>query len=151
MKKILLSILLSALAFAAQAQRLVIGEKAPELRIAEWVDGKAAAAGKARLIDFFHSSNAQSIGNLEKLNTLAGTYGEKLNIIVVSQEGMEKFQPFVSGKDYAFYAGLDEGGKTFSAYGVRFVPFAALVDARGRLVWTGNIANLTDDTLQKAF
>ncbi len=149
MKKILLSILLSTLAFAVQAQRLVIGEKAPEVRIAEWV-GPKAADGKARLIDFFHSSNAQSVGNLEKLNTLAGTYGSKLNIIVVSQESMEKFQPFVSGKDYAFFAGLDEGGKTFAAYGVRFVPFAALIDAKGRLVWTGNVANLTDEILQKA-
>ena len=152
MKRLLLSIATIIIAVSAvQAQRLVIGEKAPDIKIVEWLDGKAAAGGKATLIDFFHSSNEQCVSNLAKLNSLHGAYGSRMNVIAVSREGMDKLQPFVSGKGYGFYAGLDDAGKTFTAYGVRFVPFAALIDARGRLVWTGNVASLTNDIIEKAF
>lgn len=152
MRKLLLSILALTFALsAAQAQRLIIGEKAPDIKIAEWLGGKAAAGGKATLIDFFHSSNEQCVANLEKLNSLHSAYGSRMNVIAVSRESLDKLQPFVSGKGYGFYAGIDDGGKTFTAYGVRFVPFAALIDTRGRLVWTGNVAALTNDMIEKAF
>ncbi len=150
MKKTVLGLILLASAVSAQAQRLIIGEKTPDIQVVQWVDGRAAAAGKATLVDFFHSSNQQSINNLNKLDGLETTYGSKLNIVVVSQETMEVFRPFIVDKGYGFYAGIDDNGKTFTAYGVRFVPFAALIDARGRLVWTGNVTNLTDEIIQKA-
>ena len=146
----ILFIILSA-AFNARAQRLVIGEKAPEVRVSEWMNGNAPILGsRAFLVDFFHSSNDQCIANLSKLNALETTYGSRLNIISVSREETDKLRPIVTGKGYGFYIGIDDNGKTFSNYGVRFVPFAALVDARGRLVWTGNIANLTHDMIDKA-
>jgi hypothetical protein len=151
MKKIWFSLIALVLtATAAQAQRLVIGEKAPEIKVSQWVDSRAAAGNKATLVDFFHSSNAQCIANLPKLNTLQETYGARLNVIVVSSEGMDKLTPCLDGKGYGFYAGTDDAGKTFAAYAVRFVPFAALIDSRGRLVWTGNVASLTDETIKKA-
>ena len=152
MKRLLFSILsIVFLSTAAQAQRLVIGEKAPEVRVAEWLDGKSPSlSGRACLIDFFHSSNDRCVANLSKLDDLQRTYGDRLNVISVSREGWDKVRPLVSGKGYGFYTGLDDGGKTFANYGVRFVPFAALVDARGRLVWTGNVSALTDDVVDKA-
>ena len=136
---------------ALQAQRLVIGEKAPEVRISEWYAARTPAmANRPFLVDFFLSSNDRCVANLAKLEALHTTYGGRLNVIAVSREESDKVAPFVEGKGYGFYIGRDEGDKTFTNYGVRFVPFAALVDARGRLVWTGNVASLTDDIIDKA-
>ena len=142
-------ILLAATGAQAQ-QRLVIGEKAPEIRVVQWDGASPSIAGKPYLVDFFLSSNDQCVANLPKLNSLQSTHKENLNVIVIARESADKVQPFINGKGYGFYTGLDDGGKTFSGYGVRFVPFAALVDARGRLVWTGNVAGLTPDIIDKA-
>jgi len=152
MKKGLFSLIIFLLASAgAQAQRLVIGEKAPEVRVSQWMDGRAPSlSGKACLVDFFHSSNDQCVANLPKLSSLQSTYTGRLNVISISREGLDKIEPFTTGKNYGFYIGMDDGGKTFTGYGVRFVPFAALLDARGKLVWTGNMANLTNDIIDKA-
>jgi len=152
MKKLILSIFIFLLASAgAQAQRLVIGEKAPEVRVSQWMDGRTPSiSSKAYLVDFFHSSNDQCVANLPKLNSLQNSYSGRLNVISISREGLDKIEPFTTGKNYSFYIGVDDGGKTFTGYGVRFVPFSALMDARGKLVWTGNVANLTNDIIDKA-
>jgi hypothetical protein len=131
-------------------QRLVIGEKTPEIRVAGWQDGRAPGAG-AMLIDFFVSSNPQCVANLDKLNAIRGSYGNRLQVVLISREGSAVTQSFTAGKGYDFRIGEDDAGETFSAFNVRFVPFAALVDTRGRLVWTGNVATLTDETIERAF
>lgn len=151
MKKLFFSILTVLLFFTgAHAQRLVIGEKAPEIRVERWLEGRESALnGKVLVVDFFHSSNDQCISNLSRLNDLQNRYGEKLNVIVLSREEEDKINRFFSGKGYRFYIGLDHEGKTFDGYGVRFVPFTVLIDGRGRLVWTGNITGLSDDIIRK--
>jgi hypothetical protein len=153
MKRLLFSLsALLTLTVGAQAQRLIIGEKVPEVRIARWQNERApVVAGRAYLLDFFVSSNEQNVANLPRLEAFQEQYGERLNVIVVSREALEQIAPlFPADKRYSFYVGVDDGEKTFGGYGVRFVPFAALVDARGRLVWTGNVAALTRDIIEKA-
>lgn len=150
-KTILCSILFLLTATSGQAQRLVIGEKAPDIRVSEWLNNRAPASmDKAILIDFFHSSNEQCVKELDIVNELNKTYGNRMNFIVVTRESLDKVTPFVNGKGYGFYIGTDGEGKTFGNYAVRFVPFSVLIDARGRLVWTGNLSSLTKDTIEKA-
>ena len=152
MKRVILSILLLSVVSvtAATAQRLVIGERAPEIRVSSWLEGRSAATtGKAVLVNFFHSSNEQCIRDLAKLDGFSRAHSG-LNVLVITKETLDKVAPYVSGKGYGFYVGMDEDSKTFNAYGVRFVPFSALLDARGRLVWTGNPGSLTDEIINRA-
>lgn len=149
MKRLLLvAALMLVSVVTVRAQRLVIGEKAPEIRVAAWQDGRTPVSG-AMLVDFFASSNPQCVANLDKLNTIQGRYGDRLQVVVISREGAERMAEFTAGKNYRFRIGEDDGGKTFAAFNVRFVPFAALIDARGRLVWTGNVTGLTDETIER--
>ncbi|MCD8184907.1 MAG: TlpA family protein disulfide reductase [Rikenellaceae bacterium] len=151
MKTLLFGLFFLLSAFSVQAQRLVIGEKAPEVRVAKWTSAAVPVmSGKPFLIDFFHSSNNQCVANLVKLNIFHGNYRGKVNVILISREEHDKVAPFLEGKGYGFFTGLDDGGKTFTNYGVRFVPFAALVDTKGRLVWTGNVSALTNEIIDKA-
>ncbi len=150
MKRIILIVTLMLVSVSAmQAQRLVIGEKAPEIRVGAWQNGRAPGSG-AMLVDFFASSNPRCVANLDKLNAIQGDFGSRLHVIVISREGIAATAEFTAGKNYRFYLGEDDGGKSFTAFGVRFVPFSALIDARGHLVWTGNVATLSSDTLDRA-
>ena len=93
------------------AQRLVVGEKAPELKVGEWLSHKDALSdSRPTLVEFFFSRSEPSLRRL---------------------------------------AALDDGNRTFAAYGVQFVPFAVLFDARGRVVWFGNSSKFGDAELQR--
>ena len=58
MKKFLLLCLLLPLAWcnAAHAQRILIGKRAPELRIATWLADSKPASAPLTYIEFYHSS-----------------------------------------------------------------------------------------------
>lgn len=136
---------------AVNAQRLVIGEKAPDIRVGEWYKGNSAStSGTAVLLDFFHSSNDQCVRALPRLNTIQKDYSGKLNVIVITKESMSSVSPYLDGKDYSFYLGNDEGGKTFNSFNVRLVPFSVLLDGSGKVAWTGNVGSLTDDIIRRA-
>lgn len=152
MKKIMLCLAFLLLSAAAvNAQKLVIGEKTPDIRVSAWLTEVPVMQGKATLIDFFHSSNEQSVRGLAKLNDFAKRYEGRLNVIVLNKEGFENVSQHLNAqKGYVLYMGFDEGGRIFAAYDVRFVPFSVLLDFRGRLVWTGNVNSLTDDIIKQA-
>ncbi|MDR2935736.1 MAG: thioredoxin family protein [Rikenellaceae bacterium] len=147
-----LSVLVLSLLAAGnlQAQRLMIGEKAPDVKIAKWIGGSQPSGGKAQLVDFFHSTNDQCVASLSKLDALARQYSGKINFVIVGREDESKLSPLAVGKNYAFFFGLDDNGKTFTAYNVRFVPFSVLLDNRGQVVWMGNPSGLTDAILDDA-
>ncbi len=147
-----LSVLALSLLIAGnvQAQRLMIGEKAPDVKIATWIGGGQPSGGKAQLVDFFYSTNDQCIASLPRLDALARQYSGKINFVIVGREEESKLAPLVAGKNYAFFFGLDDNMKTFTSYNVRFVPFSVLLDARGQVVWMGNPSGLTDAILGSA-
>lgn len=147
MKRILLlAVLMFVPVVASRAQqRLVIGERAPELRVDRWPDGGAPAGG-AMLVDFFASTNPQCVANLDRLDRINERYGDRLQVILITREDAATTGAHTAGR--AFRVGEDTAGRAFEAFGVRFVPFAALIDARGRLVWTGNVASLSNEEIE---
>ena len=70
-------------------------------------------------------------------------------MILMVRESRERLAAALEGKGYAFTVALDDGNRTFAAYGVQFVPFAVLFDARGRVVWFGNSSKFGDAELQR--
>ncbi|MCD7962629.1 MAG: TlpA family protein disulfide reductase [Rikenellaceae bacterium] len=151
-RKLYISILfLTALIFSVNAQRIVIGEKAPDVKVAVWDrDIAPKSVSKAVLLDFFHSANDQCVKNMPVLNSLQEKYGDKLSVIIITRETGDKMAPIINGKNYRFFVGYDGEGKTFTSYGVRFVPFSVLINSGGRVAWTGNISSLTEDVINKA-
>ena len=153
-------ILIAALALIvsdkAAAQRPVIGERAPEFKAAAWLTEKPAEGRRARLLVFFHSSSRETIDQLAMLDDIAGKYDEKLDVVVIAREAEDKVKPLLLGYGadgehtaHKYYVALDDAGKTFANFGVQYVPFSVLLDARGRVLWIGNPAQLDDATLTK--
>ena len=132
----------------AQGSKLIVGERAPDLKIREWAAGGAAASGIPQLVEFFHSTSPLSEERLETLGALAGKYRGRLAVVVIARESREKIALLLTNS-HLFSVALDDNGKTFGAYQVQFVPFSVLIDGRGRVRWFGNSADLTDEIIQK--
>ena len=130
----------------ADAQRLVIGEKAPELKVAKWVDGAVPVEGRPRMVEFVVSSSAPSVKRIGVLKALAHKYRDNLDVVLVVRESPEKIAPLI-GEREALLVGYDDGGKTCVAFDVQYVPFGVLIDRRGRVVWSGNASMFEEDQL----
>lgn len=147
MKNILILTVLMLTAATASGQRLVIGEKAPSVRVKEWLSPSQPTGGKPQLIEFFHSSNKQCPMRLAVLDDLAERYAGKLEVIIVAKEPLEKISDILQAADSYYFVGLDDGGRTFAGFGAQFVPFSVLVDKKGRVQWFGNPSSLDEETI----
>lgn len=143
---ILMAFIVGASATAA-AQKLVIGQRAPEFKAAAWLTEKPAG-DKAQLLVFYHSSSKPATDQLGGLDGLAKKYAGKLNVTVLARETEEKVRPLVLDCPRNYYVALDDNGKTFSNFGVQYIPFSVLADARGQVLWFGNPAQLDGKTLE---
>lgn len=152
MKKIITAVFVAIASLnLASAQTIIIGEKTPDLKVAQWLNSNQVRSNTPTLLEFFVSQSAPSQKRLPVLDALAKQYGGKLNIVIISKESQSKIAPLIDGKNYSFAIAIDDEGKTFSNYGVQFVPFGILTDAKGRVVWSGNSSQLTNDIIQRAF
>ncbi len=152
MKKwIVAAILCLATLPAARAQRLLIGEKIPEIRISDWYGGRSPSDLKrATLLYFFHSSSEQCRTDIQELENLTARYADRMNVVVVTKEGPDKIGSILGEGDHGPYVAFDREGKIFTAFSVRFVPFCVLCDNRSRLVWTGNLTSLNGEAIEKS-
>lgn len=144
------TIALSMLAAAgsAGAQKLAIGERAPELQVGQWL-GDSPEEGRARLIDFFHSSSQEAVSLLADMDAYAGKFAGRLSVIIVCREGADKVSGVVMKDTPKYHVALDDGGKTFASFDVRVVPFGVVTDSRGKVLWFGNPTQLDNDTLER--
>lgn len=133
------------------AQKLMIGERAPDVKVGEWIDGRSPSEGKSIFVTFFNSSNPQSVKSLSTINSLITKYGNKINFVVISNEPKDKVVANIKNTGGNFYIGIDESGKIFNAFDIRFVPFSVFIDSRGRVAWMGNVSTLSEDTIQDVF
>lgn len=149
MKKLILTALFAIGAIASSSgQKLMIGEKAPDLKIKEWIN-QSPSQGTVRLIEFFHSTNDQSRERLAALDDYSKKYSG-LSVILIAREDKSTIENAVSPSSRGFSAGIDDAGKTFSAYSVQYVPFSVLVDGKGKVLWFGNSSNLKESTISNA-
>jgi len=142
MKRFVVTLALLFAVTILTAQRLVTGDRAPELKVGVWLNSSPGSG--LRLIEFFHSSSPQSVARLDENERLAKKYGSRLAVIVIAKEEAEVIERVIKPSERTFHAGIDDAEKTFSAYGIQFVPYSVFLDSRGRIVWFGNPAMLTD-------
>lgn len=151
MKKILI-LLLFALAIPGtnlRAQCIALGERAPEIKPTAWLGDKPPAEAPTTYVEFFSASNPAGIASLKHLQTLTSKFGTKLRVIVVSRDKEETLAPIVAPYlSPRFAVALDPQGRLFSAYGVSYIPFGVLLDARGRALWQGNTRQLTEKIIR---
>lgn len=152
MKRILLLALLAlTIPAAAAAQNIALGERAPEIRPAAWLAGRQPAGASMTYVEFFVASNPACRTSLERLKDLTSKLGTKLRVIVVTREKEEQIaatlDPLLSPR---MAVALDPEGRIFTAYGVSYVPFGVLTDARNRALWMGNSLQLNEQVIENS-
>lgn len=150
MKKalLILSFALASAAGSVTAQNVVLGDRVPDLKVSKWLDDRQPAAATATYIEFFHSSNPACVTSLDKLKKLTGKLGTKLRVIVVTKEDPAKItsllKPYLS-QQIGVALGAEKG---FTAFGVTYVPFGVLTDAKNRTVWMGNSLQFNEKLIE---
>ena len=129
--------LLAILAIPLHAQRLVIGERVPDLNITQWLNGAPVSDGKAVMVEFYHSSNPKGAERLAQLDELAKSYGDRLAVIVVTREKNDAVISSLLGGNPSYRVGYDGDGSA------RYVPYSVIYDKRGRILWVGNPSSLS--------
>ncbi len=140
-------VFLLGMSVSASAQKLVIGQRAPDLRVGQYLSGGPVLEDVPLWIEFFYSAGKPSLDRLPALDELARRYEGRLQVVALSREAADQVEPLIRGKEYAFAVGLDEEGKTFQSFGVEYVPFSVLLDAKGKVCWYGNPVRLDQKTI----
>ena len=142
------AVLASASVASLRAQKLAIGERAPEINAGEWLTDKPSGE-KAVLINFYHSSSREAGAVLSDMNSYAEDHAGKLEVVVIAREPKDKVKDTLLTGSPKYLVAIDGDGRTFAAFGVKVVPFGALLDAKGKVLWFGNPAQLDKATLEK--
>lgn len=144
MKKLIFLLALCLMLPAASAQKMVIGSKVPDFKGVQW-QSSAPASGKPMIVEFYNPDNSSSARFFPKLAEIKSKYGNKLEVVVLIQNGSTIGALNTSG--YAI--GTDPDGKVYQNFNVQFLPYTILVSSKGELFWQGNLGNITDDVLQR--
>jgi len=135
MKKMLLIWLLAA-GFAsagATAQNIALGERVPELKIQTWLDNRQPEPAPTTYIEFFHSTNPACKTSLERLKEDPAKIAPLL-------------RPYLSER---ISVGLN-AEKSFTAFGVSYLPFGVLTDAKNRTLWMGNSLQINEKLIEQS-
>lgn len=132
----------------AHGQKLIIGGRAPELKVKEWATTKPAESGP-RLIEFFFSGSKPSVDRLTQVDAIAKTFNGRLTVIVITKEPKDKVMSILSPSSRSYFVAMDDNGRSFDAYGIQFVPFCVIIDNKGRIAWFGNSTSLCEEVVEK--
>ena len=109
-----------------------------------------ARTGPTTYIEFFHSTNPACKTSLERLKEITGKSGTKLRVIVVTKEDPAKIapllRPYLSER---ISVGLN-AEKSFTAFGVSYLPFGVLTDAKNRTLWMGNSLQINEKLIEQS-
>lgn len=133
---------------------LGVGDKAPPLHIAEWVQGapvdlKKESSKRIHMVEFWAVWCPPCTQSVPLLTKIQDKYKDKLAIIGVTAPDMRGNSPsairkFVKrqGRSMSYHVAIDDRERTTNAYLVAAqamgIPHAFLVDKEGRIAWQGS-------------
>ena len=159
---VMTSMLAAAFLLTNLTQATELGDRAPELRIREWVKGDAISLkdGKGEklfVIEFWESWCGPCRSIIPHLTELQKRFHNDVIFIGITiEKDAEKIAAFVDEqKDNMDYrVAIDDEQKTYKAYMRAFnisqIPYAFLVDREGKLVWHAHPMNDFDTVIAKA-
>lgn len=134
----------------AQAQRVVIGERVPELKADTWLGGVPPSAAPLTYFEFFYSPGKGALESVGHLEELSNKLGSKLHVIVLTREPEATVTRLLGEKVSPLLVVALGAERDFGNFGVSYIPFGVLVDARNRALWMGNTRTLTVETIEQS-
>jgi len=124
-----------------------VGTQVPQHSF-EYLSGTHPESGKALLIDFWETTCEACITSIPRLNEQHAKFSPKgLVVIGVSAESKEVVAPILKRVAMKYAVAVEGTPSLHKALGIRALPYAILVDAKGTIVWRGQPSEITDELL----
>lgn len=147
-----LSVLITIIGTAtiANAQNVITGEVAPDLKVKQWLMDLQPEEADYTCIVFYHSESPQCRKWLARVKNLAQSTEVKMNVIILTKEkyseaGVTLTEHLGANTCVAF----DDEGRSFRNYGVKFIPFCVICNKQRIALWCGHAGGLTQQTIDK--
>ena len=156
MPRLLLPAFLSCLAaLPLAAQGLKAGDRLPPVELQGLTQTPATAfadyTGRTVLLEFFAHWCGPCASSVPHLNELQAKYAARgFSIVAVTSETAKKTEPWVKKFEVGYAYGYDPERKLQQLFQFQGIPFGALIDPHGNVVWTGHPMRLTDAEIEKA-
>ena len=161
MKKSILLAGLIVFTLAGYAQNSMVGQKAPEIVVENWIYPKIQVEGwqtgkvpedlngRIIILDFWFTKCAPCVASIPELNLLAKKYPE-IVFLSVSFDKKEITEEFLNKMVIYYPVGTDTEKKTINAFKVVGYPETFLIDKEGIIQWQGSPFDLNEKILNKA-
>jgi thiol-disulfide isomerase/thioredoxin len=154
-----------AMTVQAQEAKLKIGDPAPKLQVAKWVQGDPVTAfekDKAYIVEFWATWCGPCRVSIPHLNELHAKFKDK-GLVVIGQDVWERdeslVEPFVKkmGDKMTYRVALDDKSKEddgamamtwMKAAGQSGIPSAFVVNKQGKIAWIGHPMSLKEQILE---
>ncbi len=146
MKRLLFLIVALHVFSCGFSQSVAVGDRAPELRVRQWLTPAPAEGRRVKLIEFYSSANPVCVSRLQLLDSLAARHSDRLSVILVVKDGLGSD---VDLKAARYSVAQDSDMRIFRAFGIRFVPSGVIVDMRGKVLWVGNTSAINERTIKQ--
>ena len=154
MKKIaLLTLLFIATISSSMAQRLIYGEKAPDIVVRSILMGDAIPKGMPIYLDFFSVKSADNDRQMLSLSNLARAYNKQIYFAIITNDNEEDvvkyFTEYGKTNDVNFSILLDSDGSSFKNFNIKFVPSSILMNKKGNFIWQGKSSDIDERTINQ--
>ena len=137
--------LLTAVLFQAAACAVEMGDRAPPLTVSTWLHGEplaiADAKGRLVVVVWFATWDKEGQQAVPRLNRLARLYGDKLDIVAVTDEDEPVVRKFLAATPVRYRVALDKGTASKKAW-MQFIveSLHAFIVRDGTIAWHGHPA-----------
>ena len=101
------------------------------------------------LVDFWATWCGPCIYAAQYLNDLQQMFPDQLYIVSLSNEDLSKVKEFIKKHPIGLNVSIDDGKSTFEKFNVQSLPYSVLLDASGKVIWSGNPTNLKPEMVRK--
>jgi thiol-disulfide isomerase/thioredoxin len=129
------------------------GKPAPELHVAQWLNGRPDVGDKVMIVEFWATWCPPCRASIPHLNELAEEFCDDVVCIGISSERSDLFQQGLSRyrlslDNFHYPVALDPEGRMQKQMNVRSIPNAMVVSSDGIVRWQGHPASLKSSTLR---
>lgn len=132
----------------------VIGEKAPEIFVENWISEQPNFKNKFILVDFWATWCGPCRKAIPELNNWAEKFKDQLIVMGLSDESVEKVQK-MKQPEIHYFSASDTQKRTKTELQIRGIPHVILIDPQGIVRWEGFPFlpghELTDQVLEDIF
>lgn len=138
------------LATGANGQNIVLGEVAPDLKIKQWLMDMQPDAADLTCVLFYHSESPQCRKSISRVKEFAAQFDGNMNVVILTKERYDKAGVSLTEHlgDHTAVA-FDDEGRTFRAYGVKFIPFCVIYNSKRMAVWCGHAQGLSEKVAER--